>query len=206
MFRALTFYVFETQETYSTDELLVQAVKRGEEDAFESLVARMRMLIYHSISRYCPRSDDEYYQEALVLLYHSAMNYDPMKCDQFKPYYLKRLKFRLIDILRKEQRTHKFVAVSLDEPLGDGENARALKDELNDPGVPTPEVMSIYNELKMDINPVTLGLSPLEHRIVIYLLSGLSFSEMAEKENKDIRVVRNAFNRLKQKVLSHLMR
>lgn len=206
MFKALTFFVFETQETYMTDELLVRAVKRGEEEAFETLVARLRMMIYHSISRHCPRSDDEYYQEALVLLYQSALQYDADKCDQFRPYYLKRLKFRLIDMLRKEQRTNKFIWMSLDAPLSDEDSARSLKDELNDPCMPTPEVLSIYNELKRDINPVTLGLSPLEYRVVTYLLNGLSLSEMAEKENRDVRVMRNAFNRLKQKVLSYLMR
>ncbi len=206
MFRALTFVLFETEERYETktDEQLVADIQAGDERSFERLVVRMRLLILTYVRRH-QMDDDELYQEALILLHQAAVDYDQLKCDTFKPYYLRLLRFRMIDWARKERSRQKVAMVSLDAPLSEDES-RTLIDELNDYSQLSPEEVSIYNELSSQLNPVTLGLSPLEHRMAKHLLSGLTIEEICVLEDRTERIIRNAHQRLKHKVLSQLMR
>ncbi|TDM12023.1 sigma-70 family RNA polymerase sigma factor [Macrococcus lamae] len=207
MFKALTFILFETEELYETktDEELVAEIKCGSEQSFELLVVRMRLLILTYLSRHSRIDGDELYQEALILLYHAAIDYDSAKCDTFKPYYLRLLQYRIIDWIRKEKQRTRIPVVSLDAPLS-ADEGRTLKEELGDYSQASPESISIYKELSEQINPVTLGLSPLEYRMAKHLLAGLTLSEISILEDRAERIVRNAHQRLKQKVLSHLMR
>ncbi|WP_246143142.1 sigma factor [Macrococcus equipercicus] len=203
----LTFILFETEERYETksDEQLITELKAGDEQAFELLVVRMRMLILTYLSRHRAIDNDDLYQEALILLYHTAIDYDRAKCDTFKPYYLRLLQYRIIDWIRKEQNRLKIPLISLDAPLS-GDKERTLTEELGDYTQASPESVSIYNELSAQLDPVTLGLSPLEYRMAKHLIAGRTLEEISACEDRDERIIRNAYHRLKQKVLGHLMR
>lgn len=196
-------FIFETKASYITasDEELVAAAKIGQEEAFELLAARMKMLILHYTARY--RNRDELYQNALILLYESVMDYEAEKCHQFKPYYLKLLGYRVIDWLRHERRMNQPNIVSLYDTAND---TRMLVEEICDYKQCSPEQTSLYNELLSHINPVSLGLSALEYRLAQALLNGETIEEFANRERRTEYTVRNASNRLKKKVLSQLIR
>ncbi|TDM00889.1 RNA polymerase sigma factor [Macrococcus carouselicus] len=198
-------YIFELSADYYTesDELLVSKVKTGNDSAFECLSVRMKPLIYHYGLRYPSLEIQEIHQDALILLYHSALQFDEEKCGKFQPYYLKMLHYRLVDWARKD-RQYRYT-MSLQQPLHQEVSDQSLEEILSD-CKPTPENISIYKELWLSINPVTLGLSPFENQLLKHLIAGDGLLEVMEKEKKTERMVRNAYTRLKNKILSQLMR
>ncbi|GGB11403.1 hypothetical protein ERX37_10180 [Macrococcus hajekii] len=198
-------YIFEPLADYSAknDETLVSEIKKGNEPAFELLSVRMKPLIYHCGLRYPLLDIEEVHQDALILLYQSALQYDEEKCGIFQPYYLKLLHYRLVDWARKN-RQHRHM-MSLQQPLHVELSDQPLEAMLSD-YKPTPENISLYKELWLSINPVTLGLSPLEHQLLKHLIAGDDITEFMRKQKKTERMVRNAHTRLKNKILSQLMR
>jgi len=201
----LLLYIFENPADYQAEsiESLVSKIKTGSEVAFESLSVRLKPLILHCSSRYPSLDKQEVYQDALILLYHSALKFNEEKCGSFQPYYLKILHYRLIDWARKN-RQHR-LCISMQQPIHEQVSEQTLEETLSDLK-PSPENDSIYKELWLLINPVTLGLSPFEYKLLKHLLNGQDIVEVMEQEKKSERVVRNAHARLKRKVLSQLMR
>ncbi|TDM13527.1 sigma-70 family RNA polymerase sigma factor [Macrococcus bovicus] len=201
----LLLYIFETPADYhsESDESLVSEINKGSEVAFETLTARLKPLILHCSSRYPHLDKQEVYQDALILLYQTALKFNEEKCVSFRPYYLKVLHYRLIDWARKERQYRLFI--SMQQPIHEQTSDQTLEETLRD-SKPSPESDSIYKELWLLINPVTLGLSPFEYKLLKHLLAGRNLIEVMELEEKSERIVRNAHARLRRKVLSQLMR
>lgn len=199
MFSQLAMIIFEAESSYDiSDETLVERIKAGDEFAFETLVGRMKYLIRAITTGY--QYSDDYYQNGLILLYEACTKYDARRCDKFRPYYLQLLKYRLKDWQRAHAKIMHIQMISTDT-----DEEKDMLNNIPDRN-PNPENVAVYNDLLKKVDPVTLQLSPLEYRLAKKLIDGYTLEEVVKEHPDKKQTLTNAYHRLKQKVILHLMR
>ncbi|TDM12420.1 sigma factor [Macrococcus lamae] len=110
---------------------------------FEEWKVKYERMIYHILHHYQIKYDfDEYYQLALIKLWQIGETYDPAKCTNKDQFVYLKLKFFIIDEMRKRikyQQRHQIVADDVLIPLMDCEDntyaelfLEGVTDDLND--------------------------------------------------------------------------
>lgn len=204
MFKTYVQFICEEQVIYHTQpiEVIVRSVQEGDELAFDSLVARLKNGIEVHIRRIGPNYHDELYQESLIALYRAVYQYDAERCDQFERYYFYKLKFTLIDYMRKVSKDINRPIISLETTMTEEE--RTLEEMIKDVNAVNPDISSELTDLETRMTPIALQLSPLEYRVLEYLREQMPVKAMAAIENESLKTIYNAIGRLKTKIKAYL--
>ncbi|MBQ9784052.1 MAG: sigma-70 family RNA polymerase sigma factor [Clostridia bacterium] len=169
------------------------AAKRGDQAAFEALLARYAPLIDSQIPTYAPPADaDDLRQEACIAFCRAVERFDMEQADvQFGLYAKICIRNHLISCLRR---------------MHVGEPVLSLEDEKNDPSAGTDPAQSIVEEESYAAlyRRVEALLSPYENRVWWLYLSGHTAREIAELFSKDERSVQNAIYRIRKKLRASL--
>ena len=181
------------------EQRLVDAARRGDEAAFESLVRLYEKRVFALAVRMCGNSEDaaEAAQEAFLAAWQGLRFF---RGDSSFSTWLYRLTSNAcVDLLRREGRHRSVAASSLDD---DGELNRDVPDT-----APSPQEEAERRELRAQIEEGLRALSP-EHRQVLILreMHQLSYDEIADTLDLDVGTVKSRISRGRKQLRNFLLR
>ena len=147
-------------------------------------------------------------QEGRVALFKALNTFDESKDINFSVYAKKVIENHLINVMKKSTN-------SKNMPLNNAYNINNQGElNLNDSNARSSQPMPIKSvrsteefymqeeSAKLLIDSIVKNLSPLENQILQLKLQELTYTEIAEKLNLTSKVVDNALNRIKNKILN----
>jgi RNA polymerase sigma-70 factor (ECF subfamily) len=181
------------------EQRLVDAARRGDEAAFESLVRLYEKRVFALAVRMCGNSEDaaEAAQEAFLAAWQGLRFF---RGDSSFSTWLYRLTSNAcVDLLRREGRHRSVAGPSLDD---DGELNRDVPDT-----APSPQEEAERRELRAQIEEGLRALSP-EHRQVLILreMHQLSYDEIADTLDLDVGTVKSRISRGRKQLRNFLLR
>ena len=179
-----------------TEQQLLQAARRGREDAFEELVRLYEKRVYHLALRMCGNAEDAYEiaQEAFLSVWKGLRFFRGES--SFSTWLYRLTSNAAIDFLRRQRRQ------GADGPSLDDEDSFV---EVADPS-PSPHQQAETLELRQALVQGLNTLSP-EHRKVLLLreLQGLSYEEIAACLELDLGTVKSRIARAREKLRKYLL-
>lgn len=178
----------------------VEAARRGDESAFESLVRLYEKRVFALATRMCGNPEDaaEAAQEAFLAAWQGLRFF---RGDSSFSTWLYRLTSNAcVDLLRREGRHRAAAGPSLDD---DGELNRDVPDATS----PSPQEEAERRELRAQIEEGLRALSP-EHRQVLVLreMHQLSYDEIADALDLDVGTVKSRISRGRKQLRNFLLR
>lgn len=182
----------------SDEDQWIADARRGDADAFESLMHLHEKQIYGLCLRLCGNPEDarEAAQEAFLSAWQGLPSF---RGDASFPTWLYRLASNAcIDLLRREKRSRCAAGPSLDDTL--------INLELADP-TPGPQEHAERRELRQAISDGLGTLSP-DHREVLILreIQQLSYEEISQVLDLDEGTVKSRINRARKQLRTFLLR
>ena len=176
---------------------VVEMAKRGNKDAAEEVIDRVKPLIYSAVRRYISRWDkDDLYQEACLTVMECIRDFDPQKGVPFLTYVKKKVNFRLFNASRCRR-----LVLSLEQrfTVEEGEG-RTLEEMLvgTEPGV---EEQILLRMEKKRLYDAIEKLSPKQKRVILmHFFEGLKYKDIARMGKNHYKSVL----RIKDRALSSL--
>lgn len=184
---------------YSEINKLLALSKKGDIEAKEKLLFKLKPLILASIRRYYNKSKeyDDLIQEGYGLILEGIEEYNPDKNVYFLGYIKLKLKYHYLNKHKEKQ------LYSLNEPIGDGE-LEVLDLIEGDDISPLDNVIGKEEKIIL-INELN-SLSKREKQIIIeFYINYLSLGEIADKLGISYRTVANTksngINKLKKRMV-----
>jgi RNA polymerase sigma-70 factor (ECF subfamily) len=156
------------------DEELAVAAGRGSEEAFRELVERFERPVYGLIVRIVRRGEiaEELAQETFVKAWRALARFDPER--KFSSWLFKIAHNTALDALRRKGEE----TLSLDEPVGEGEEPRELP---ADPRAEDPLVRLAARGAGRALERAMAALRPQYREILLLRFGeGLAYEEIAE--------------------------
>lgn len=168
---------------------LILAVRAGDNEALDALIASYRPLLLSVAKRYPP--SNEYYCEALLGLYRAAMSFDVEQAEvTFGLYASIVIRRGLRDLFKSNERDRE--RIESDDPdkisVGDGILTHLLREEERE-------------ELRREMREL---LSELECNVLMRWLDGLKTAEIAAELSVTAKTVDNAKARILKKLRAGL--
>ena len=182
----------------SEEDQWIAGARRGNADAFASLMQLHEKQIYGLCLRLCGNPEDakEAAQEAFLSAWQGLPNF---RGDASFTTWLYRLASNAcVDLLRREKRGRNAAGPSLDDTLANF--------VLPDPG-PGPQEHAERRELRQAVEDGLAALSP-EHREILILreIHQLSYDEISEVLELDEGTVKSRINRARKQLRTFLIR
>lgn len=185
-----------------SDEELVALAQGGDSEALEAILSRYRNLVYAKAKPYflAGAEQDDIIQEGFIGLYKAVTDFDGEKYPFFKVFAGVCVTRRIITAVKaaarqKHMPLNTYVSLNTYDSPGDAEPIIA-KNELQN-----PEDIFIDREnvdgMEYKINK---ALSKLELEVLICCVKGMSYKEIADKLDKDVKAVDNAVQRIRKKL------
>jgi len=183
---------------YSEVNNLLALSRKGDIEAKEELILKLKPLILASIKRYYNKIEeyDDLVQEGYEVILEGIKEFDETRGAKFLGYIKLKLKYHYLNKYKKVENY-----CSLNAPIGDGELEvlDTIEGEEIDP-LDNLLKLEIGEELRKAINSLTKRQKQI---IIESYINGLSIGEIAKKLNISYRTVANtktnAINNLKNK-------
>ncbi len=190
-----------------TDEQIVELIHSDDKLALEYLIEKYKGLVRSKTRSYFMMGADreDVIQEGMIGFYKAIRDFNKDKQVNFYSFAELCVQRQIITAIKTAGRQKHIPLnsyVSLNRPVYD-ENDECTYIELlsYDLISSNPEAMIIDSEEKNTIEGrIGVALSPLERRVLSLYLRGKSYSEIAQKVNKDEKSIDNALQRIKKKV------
>ncbi len=158
-----------------TDEQLLGMHRNGNESAFEVLIERYRLELFHFLARFVGNrtSADDIFQDAFIQVHISASTFDTSR--RFKPWLFTIAANKARDYLRKNKRQK---AVSLSATIGPNPDGGQAFIDLMEADLPLPPELAQQKETGQIVRDVVASLP--EHLREVLLLA--YFNKMAYRE------------------------
>ena len=193
--------------TALSDTELQNMSANGDRFAEEALVERyMRQVLCCARPLVLAGGDTEdLIQEGMFGLISAIRRYDPQAGASFKTFAEHCIRTRLISAVRSASRLKHF-------PLNDGMSFEQLSEDFcaQLSAIPeifrySPEVLVLARESKEELyEAFSRCLSKLEKSVLSLYLDGYSYSEIAQRINRDQKAVDNAVQRIRRKLARNL--
>lgn len=188
-----------------TDSELVKMAQEGSETATEILIKKYDGLVSYIASSYVFNLKDNVIDKEVILqegrvgILNAIKTFDESKNIKFKTYVSTCISNRVINAIKKETNS-KIDFLSLDGIL-EGEKEVQIASNLN------TEEDVLFNELFNSIlSKESKVFSSFERTVLIELLRGLSYKEIAENLEKTPKQIDNTIQRIKKKVTLYITR
>ncbi|BCJ87356.1 RNA polymerase sigma-H factor [Effusibacillus dendaii] len=202
-------YLFKQLDELS-DEVLVEAVRDGDDSALECLIHRYKNFVRAKARSYFLIGADreDIVQEGMIGLYKSIRDFRDEKLTSFKSFAELCITRQIITAIKTATRQKHIPLnsyVSLDKPIYDEDSDRTLLDVICGSKVSDPEELLINQEEFVDIE-IKMGeiLSELERQVLMLYLDGRSYQEIAVDLNRHVKSIDNALQRVKRKLERYL--
>ncbi len=177
------------------DEILIMRAKSGDGTALTMLIEKYSDIILqkaNSFKNLNGLDNDDLYQEGMLGFVSAVYSFDASRGVKFNTYFSTVVIRRMITALRKmnnESKDPLYSYISLDE-----------QDAFQSQN-PTPEEIMIFSEeINEIISFAEKNLSKTERKVFKLSLLGISYSEIAEIIDCDIKSVDNAMQRIRRKI------
>lgn len=190
-----------------TDEHLVSLSKCKNENALEILLNRYRGLVHSKVNTYylVGAEKDDIIQEGMIGLYKAVMDYDEKGSAAFKTFAGICITRQIITAIKTANRKKHIPLnnyISFDKKVYGVKDERTLIEVFpEEHHISDPEQIVIdrenYDGFEYRLNRT---LSKLELKVLAFYLEGMTYQEISELINKDIKSVDNALQRIKKKV------
>lgn len=187
--------------TYSgcTDEELVARSRGGDEDATDFLMEKYKPLVLKlSTARFLAGGDrEDLIQEGMIGLYKAVRDFDPEKEASFYTFAGLCINRQMLHAIEASQRDkHRALNTSVELTDLETDWQETLEDLRSDP----ESVVLTQEETDERMHRIETELSPMEKKVVILLMRGKSYAEIAETLGKPQKSIYNAFQRIRQKM------
>ena len=140
----------------------------------------------------------------MIGLFKAIRDFDPTKESSFYTFAelcIKRQIYTAIKSAGRQKHMPLNTYVSLNKTLSEDVSERTLAETLSGRESVDPEKLYLKNEKMRDIErEIEEKLSPLEKRVLVLHLHGLSYREISEIINKPTKSIDNALQRIKKKL------
>lgn len=187
-----------------SDEQLQRLAVDGDLRAEEQLALR-----YSRLVRICARpyflvggDSEDLIQEGMFGLLSAIREYSPGKQTSFKTYAVLCIKRRIISAVKAASRKKHLPlneGLSLEDVLSEETNSHNSANGEAFRRVPEEQVLAKESEFEF-FSTFSRCLSKFEIEIMHLFLSGLSYSEMADRVNRPVKSVDNAVQRIRRKL------
>lgn len=170
----------------TSDRHILEEYRKGDEDAFGTLVTRHAPGIYSFVFRLVRNADDarDITQEAFIKLWRHRKRYDPSQ--DFRAWAFSIARNTALDTLRK-RRSYAFADL-------EGESGEGIAESLPDP-LPLPDELFENARARLALEEA-LGKLPLSYRTAILLKQeGLTFEQMGIALKQSPNTVKSRYRR-----------
>jgi RNA polymerase sporulation-specific sigma factor len=189
-----------------TDEQLLGLIHEGDLLAQEYLIEKYKGLVRMKTRSYFMLGADreDIIQEGMIGLYKAIRDFKVEKQANFYSFAELCIVRQIITAIKTASRQKHIPLnsyMSLNRSVYDENDECTYIELLSYDLSSNPEAMVIDSEEKSNIEKrIAVALSPLERSVLSFYLRGKSYTEIAEKINKDEKSIDNALQRVKKKV------
>ncbi|MEJ5252963.1 MAG: sigma-70 family RNA polymerase sigma factor [Chthonomonadetes bacterium] len=172
---------------------LIRAAQQGDSRAFDRLVHRYQAQVYRAMTRACANPDlaADVLQEAMIRAFRALPRF---RGDASFATWLYRIARNLC--VRKQQQMMAYPTVSLDQPMGEGEDASALIGQMIDFSAENPQQVVLDEELRQKVKEAVDKLPPnLREVLILRDMEDLSNQETAERTGLTVAAVKARLHR-----------
>lgn len=181
---------------------LIRAAQQGDSRAFDRLIHRYQAQIYRAMTRACANPDlaADVLQEAMIRAFRVLPQF---RGDASFATWLFRIARNLC--VRKQQQMTAHPTISLDQPLGEDEEAESLLRHMIDPAAKNPQQIVLDEEIRQKVREAVDKL-PANLREVLILrdMEDLSNQETAERTGLTVAAVKARLHRARALLREHL--
>lgn len=187
------------------DEDIVRIAQSGNEDAFDFILHKFRPQVARRANSYflAGADKDDIIQEGMIGLFKAIRDYKEDKEASFRSFAELCITRQIISAVKSASRLKHSplnTYVSLDKPLKEDNGDSSLLNIIAVGSSSNPEDIIIGKENMEQVEiKMEEVLSKFECRVLSMYLSGLSYSCIASKLNKDPKSIDNALQRIKKK-------
>lgn len=175
------------------DGHLIRAAQQGDSRAFDRLVHRYQAQVYRAMTRACANPDlaEDVLQEAMIRAFRALPQF---RGDASFATWLFRIARNLCT--RKRQQLTAHPTISLDQPLGENEDADTLIRQLSDSEAENPLQVVLNDEIRRKVRHAVDKLPPnLREVLVLRDIEDLSNEETAKRTGLTVAAVKARLHR-----------
>lgn len=194
-----------------SDEQLVEAARRGSEEAANELLSRYKPVVRKKAANYFMAGADseDLIQEGMIGAFRAILNYDESRGASFATFVNMCIRRQLISAVKSAScKKHRPLnnSVSLSNPVSiEGEGRETLGEIIESDRSTDPESRMLFIEKRRLIEDDGKNLfTDLERDAWNLYLDGHTYREIAEQLNRTNKAVDNAIRRAKNKLI-HLL-
>ncbi len=188
-----------------SDEQLALLAQMGDRKAAELLMNKYKGLVSAKCKRFyiAGGTNDDILQEGMIGLYRAIMSFDYDKNDSFAAFAAICIRRKLISAMKSANRQKNAplnTSISLEKPIGGGEDGCTLGDTLEQKGVDPEEIFLHREKQKSTCKRLAGALSPFEKRVLHEYLTCKSYEQIAQSMGITLKSVDNAVQRIRHKI------
>ncbi len=190
------------EPSYREDRHLIRAAQQGDSRAFDRLVHRYQAQVYRAMTRACANPDlaADVLQEALIRAFRALPQF---RGDASFATWLFRIAKNLC--VRKQQQIMAHPTISLDQPLGEEEDAENLLRQMIDTTAQNPQQVLLDQEVRQKVREAVDKLPPnLREVLILRDMEDLSNQETAERTGLTVAAVKARLHRARALLREHL--
>jgi len=180
----------------------IRAAQQGDNRAFDRLVHRYQGQVYRAMTRACANPDlaADVLQEAMIRAFRALPKF---RGDASFATWLYRIARNLC--VRKQQQMMAHPTISLDQPLGDEEDADTLLRQMIDFNAQSPQQVVLDEEVRQKVREAVDKLPPnLREVLILRDMEDLSNQETAERTGLTVPAVKARLHRARALLREHL--
>ena len=188
-----------------TDEELLQESRNGSTEAEELLLKRYTVVVKREV-RFLflvGAETEDLMQEAMIGLIKAIREFNPEEKASFHTYATSCIRNQIRSAIRaanrkKHQPLNEYLSFYTDSEEIDGQTLlqRFTSGREADP----EQILIRKEEQKEQDERIRTSLSPMERKVALYYLEGMSYARIAEQLGKSERSVNNALTRIRRKL------
>lgn len=181
---------------------LIRAAQQGDSRAFDRLIHRYQGQIYRAMTRACANPDlaQDVLQEAMIRAFRALPQF---RGDASFATWLFRIAKNLC--VRKQQQMLAHPTISLDQPLGEEEDAESLLRQMIDHTAQNPQQVVLDEEIRQKVREAVDKLPPnLREVLILRDMEDLSNQETAQRTGLTVAAVKARLHRARALLREHL--
>lgn len=181
---------------------LIRAAQQGDSRAFDRLIHRYQGQIYRAMTRACANPDlaQDVLQEAMIRAFRALPQF---RGDASFATWLFRIAKNLC--VRKQQQMLAHPTISLDQPLGEEEDAESLLRQMIDHTAQNPQQVVLDEEIRQKVREAVDKLPPnLREILILRDMEDLSNQETAQRTGLTVAAVKARLHRARALLREHL--
>ncbi len=188
------------------DEQIVEKIKKGDPLALEYLINKYKNFVRCKANRYYLMGGDkeDIIQEGMIGLYKAIKDYDEKRLSSFICFADTCITRQIITAIKKATRLKHMPLncyISLNKPIYEGQSNRTLMDTVGGLENADPEYLMISREcLQMMELRLKSVLSELEKNALMSYAEGMTYQEIANELDRQVKSIDNALQRVKRKM------